>query len=329
MRIWPASGDQARTPALERLADRPAQRSLNSHRCCWARAPLKKAPPAHPFQNFRDASRSRCGNIRFGQDICASPCYKQTARLIARVVSQRNARPCPATRRPCPTPLRAHAKRCRAAPGGLRPLDAHGAATRSSSGRAHAEHRLGQRRTGAGEPAHGGPDRPRPAGDDDARTIAPLIRPPVISISRPAIACGRGVFRPGRQGALRRAGRWETPAARSPARRLRRRARNRRFDSSLCARTADLRHRRYTLRIGRRHAFFGRYRLPAARQWFMARLAPDVASYNEYHALLVWVGNRHCKRSLVASIARSPSRLFRTSQSYHAWEAPGPSLKAG
>ena len=52
----------------------------------------------------------------------------------------------------------------------------------------------------------------------------------------------------------------------------------------------------YTLRIGRRHGIF----TPAttyeqARAWFSARLAADPALYNEYHALLVFIGNRYCK----------------------------------
>jgi endonuclease-3 related protein len=52
----------------------------------------------------------------------------------------------------------------------------------------------------------------------------------------------------------------------------------------------------YTLRIGRRHGLFDETTVyEQARAWFMARVSADVALYNEYHALLVWVGNRFCK----------------------------------
>jgi endonuclease-3 related protein len=51
----------------------------------------------------------------------------------------------------------------------------------------------------------------------------------------------------------------------------------------------------YTLRVGRRHGLFGEKAVyEAARAWFMRRLPPDVALYNEYHALLVWVGHHYC-----------------------------------
>lgn len=52
----------------------------------------------------------------------------------------------------------------------------------------------------------------------------------------------------------------------------------------------------YTLRIGRRHGLFDEQtQYHEARRWFMDRLGPDEALYNEYHALLVWIGNRFCK----------------------------------
>ena len=52
----------------------------------------------------------------------------------------------------------------------------------------------------------------------------------------------------------------------------------------------------YTLRIGRRHGLFGdRTGYEEARSWFMRRLKPDLRLYNEYHALLVWIGNRFCR----------------------------------
>jgi endonuclease-3 related protein len=52
----------------------------------------------------------------------------------------------------------------------------------------------------------------------------------------------------------------------------------------------------YTLRIGRRHGLFDETTdYERARTWFMARVPADVATYNEYHALLVWVGHHYCK----------------------------------
>ncbi len=52
----------------------------------------------------------------------------------------------------------------------------------------------------------------------------------------------------------------------------------------------------YTLRIGRRHGLFnGTTRYEEARDWFMGRVAADLETYNEYHALLVWIGNQFCR----------------------------------
>lgn len=52
----------------------------------------------------------------------------------------------------------------------------------------------------------------------------------------------------------------------------------------------------YTLRIGRRHGLFGdRTTYEQARKWFGERVRPQLEVYNEYHALLVWIGNRYCK----------------------------------
>lgn len=52
----------------------------------------------------------------------------------------------------------------------------------------------------------------------------------------------------------------------------------------------------YTLRIGRRHGLFGdKTTYEEAREWFTRRLRRDVALYNEYHALLVWVGAQYCR----------------------------------
>lgn len=52
----------------------------------------------------------------------------------------------------------------------------------------------------------------------------------------------------------------------------------------------------YTLRIGRRHGLFdGKTTYEEARAWFSAHVPADVPHYNEYHALLVWIGNLYCK----------------------------------
>ncbi len=52
----------------------------------------------------------------------------------------------------------------------------------------------------------------------------------------------------------------------------------------------------YTMRIGRRHGLLDdQSRYEEARRWFSERIEPDRAVYNEYHALLVWVGNRFCR----------------------------------
>ena len=52
----------------------------------------------------------------------------------------------------------------------------------------------------------------------------------------------------------------------------------------------------YTLRIGARHGWFPpETPYEAARSFFERSLAPDVALFNEYHALLVRVGNRYCR----------------------------------
>ena len=52
----------------------------------------------------------------------------------------------------------------------------------------------------------------------------------------------------------------------------------------------------YTLRIGVRHGWFApETKYEAARSFFERSLRGDVTLYNEYHALLVAVGNRYCK----------------------------------
>jgi len=54
----------------------------------------------------------------------------------------------------------------------------------------------------------------------------------------------------------------------------------------------------YTLRVVTRHGLLdskGTYR--ELRELFMDNLAPDEARFNEYHALLVQVGKRHCRRT--------------------------------
>lgn len=52
----------------------------------------------------------------------------------------------------------------------------------------------------------------------------------------------------------------------------------------------------YTLRIGRRHGVLSEADdYAAARALFSASVDPDVQLFNEYHALLVWVGNNFCR----------------------------------
>jgi endonuclease-3 related protein len=52
----------------------------------------------------------------------------------------------------------------------------------------------------------------------------------------------------------------------------------------------------YTLRLGVRHGLFPEgTNYDEARHWFMDRFPADVAHYNEFHALIVWAGNRFCK----------------------------------
>ncbi|MCX7046603.1 MAG: endonuclease III domain-containing protein, partial [Candidatus Sumerlaeota bacterium] len=52
----------------------------------------------------------------------------------------------------------------------------------------------------------------------------------------------------------------------------------------------------YTLRIGARHGWFPEgTKYEEARSFFERSVRRDVALYNEYHALLVAVGNRYCK----------------------------------
>ena len=52
----------------------------------------------------------------------------------------------------------------------------------------------------------------------------------------------------------------------------------------------------YTLRIGRRHGLFtDATDYEAARAWFTRHAERSVEHYNEYHALLVWIGNHFCK----------------------------------
>jgi endonuclease-3 related protein len=52
----------------------------------------------------------------------------------------------------------------------------------------------------------------------------------------------------------------------------------------------------YTLRIGCRHGFFDEAATyDQARAWFMRHAPAGVPHYNEYHALLVWIGHHYCK----------------------------------
>lgn len=52
----------------------------------------------------------------------------------------------------------------------------------------------------------------------------------------------------------------------------------------------------YTLRVGRRHGFLAENDgYEVARSWFTRHAPADTQHYNEYHALLVWVGHHYCK----------------------------------
>lgn len=52
----------------------------------------------------------------------------------------------------------------------------------------------------------------------------------------------------------------------------------------------------YTLRIGRRHGIFDAATdYETARAWFTKNVEPSVEIYNEYHALIVWIGKHYCK----------------------------------
>lgn len=52
----------------------------------------------------------------------------------------------------------------------------------------------------------------------------------------------------------------------------------------------------YTLRIGRRHGLLTeKDDYESARALFSASVEPDLQLYNEYHALLVWIGNNFCR----------------------------------
>lgn len=52
----------------------------------------------------------------------------------------------------------------------------------------------------------------------------------------------------------------------------------------------------YTLRIGRRHGIFDASTdYETARAWFTKNVEPSVEIYNEYHALIVWIGKYYCK----------------------------------
>lgn len=52
----------------------------------------------------------------------------------------------------------------------------------------------------------------------------------------------------------------------------------------------------YTLRIARRHGLLGeKATYDEAREFFLENTPASLPCYNEYHALLVWIGNRYCK----------------------------------
>ena len=52
----------------------------------------------------------------------------------------------------------------------------------------------------------------------------------------------------------------------------------------------------YTLRLGRRHGILGEATdYETARAWFTKHALPAVEHYNEYHALIVWIGKYFCR----------------------------------
>jgi endonuclease-3 related protein len=52
----------------------------------------------------------------------------------------------------------------------------------------------------------------------------------------------------------------------------------------------------YTLRIGSRHGLFSdKTSYEEAQALITGKMRRDTGYYNEYHALLVWIGNRYCK----------------------------------
>lgn len=52
----------------------------------------------------------------------------------------------------------------------------------------------------------------------------------------------------------------------------------------------------YTLRVGRRHGIFtDATDYETARAWFTQHAPATVEQYNEYHALIVWIGKNYCK----------------------------------
>lgn len=84
----------------------------------------------------------------------------------------------------------------------------------------------------------------------------------------------------------------------------------------------------YTLRIGRRHGFFDeKTTYEEARAWFSARVPPDVATCNEYHALLVWIGNRFCRPT--PRCAECPLAARETCATAAAWRWISEQVRAG
>lgn len=79
----------------------------------------------------------------------------------------------------------------------------------------------------------------------------------------------------------------------------------------------------YTLRIGRRHGLLDeKATYEEARSFFSRHTPPECSVYNEYHALLVWVGNRYCKPKPRCS--ECPLSCRESFASHRAWQALAP-----
>lgn len=76
----------------------------------------------------------------------------------------------------------------------------------------------------------------------------------------------------------------------------------------------------YTLRVTERHGLTPPgTKYEEARRFFSERVEPNLALYNEYHALLVWVGHHYCKpRPLCEQCPLSRREYFATAKAWRA-----------